>query len=313
MCVATSPGPHPFPFKALGARLSNWGRWGVEDQRGTLNFITPQAILGAAAEVREGRLFALSIPVGADGPQTGTANRINPLHLMSIMPGDLSLPDAMCVADDFILMPLQSGTQWDGLAHIGYDGMLYNGVPASSITAIAGVSSNSVDHALPGITGRGILLDIARLNGVDWLPATHEITAEELDRACAAQKVSVQSGDILLIRTGWRRKALVGGWKGWLSEEPGLGLDCAEWLHAREIAAVASDNWAVEIQPARNAYLPLHCVLIRDMGMMLGEIFDLEALAEDCANDGRYAFLLIAPPLRVTGGAGSPTTPIAIK
>ena len=313
MCNTADANAQAFPFKALGQRLSNWGRWGADDERGTLNFITPDAILAATREVRKGEQFELSIPLGSDGPQTGVANRINPVHLMSIMPRDLDMPDGMCAADDYIMMPLQSSTQWDGLAHIGYDGKLYNNVPASSITALEGVARNAIDRALPGITGRGVLLDIARLHGCDWLPVEHEITPEELDRACSQQRVDVRSGDILLIRTGWRLKARIQGWAGWLTAEPGLGLDCAEWLHSREIAAVASDNWAVEVQPARAGYLPLHCVLIRDMGMMLGEIFDLEALAEDCATDGIYSFLLVAPPLRVKGGVGSPTSPIAIK
>ncbi|MCP1471484.1 kynurenine formamidase [Sphingobium sp. OAS761] len=313
MCQVASAGRHPFPHKALGQRLSNWGRWGAEDERGTLNFITPARIVVAAAEAREGRVFELSIPLGSNGPQTGVANRTNPIHLMSIMPGDLSAPDGMCVADDFIAMPLQSGTQWDGLAHVGYDGLLYNGVSADTITAMSGVARNAIDRALPGVTGRGVLLDIARLHGVEWLPAGHEITPEDLDRACVAQRVEVGSGDILLVRTGWRRKALVEGWGGWLDAEPGLGLACCEWLHRHEIAAVASDNYAVEVQPGQGAYLPVHCVLIRDMGMMLGEIFDLEDLSADCAADGRYSFLLVAPPLRVANGVGSPTSPIAIK
>jgi kynurenine formamidase len=120
----------------------------------------------------------------------------------------------------------------------------------------------------------------------------------------------------LLVRTGWRRKALVEGWtEQWIAVNPGLGLDCAEWLADREVAAVASDNWGIEVQPSRTdgARLPLHCVLIRDLGMMLGEMFDLEALAADCAADGQWDFFFSAPPLRVVGGAGSPATPIAVK
>jgi kynurenine formamidase len=302
-----------FPFKQLGSHLSNWGRWGEADERGTLNFITPDTVRAAMGCVRSGSIFELSIPVRSDGPQRGAGNRANPLHLMSIVPGDLDTADGVSVADDYIIMPLQSGTQWDGLAHIGYDGMMYNGVPTSAVTAYRGARRNGIDRALPGMIGRGVLLDIARLRGVRWLGATDVIGPEELEGAERAQGVRLQRADALLVRTGWRRKALVDGFDGWLLSNPGLGLACAEWIHDRELATVACDNWGVEVQPAAEGWLPLHCVLVRDMGMMLGEMFDLEALSDDCAEDGQWDFLFSAAPLRISGGVGSPVSPIAIK
>jgi kynurenine formamidase len=304
----------PFPFKERGKRLSNWGRWGADDERGTLNFLTPDATRAATASIRSGQCFELSISLGSDGPQTGYGGRVNPVHLLNMMPSDFNMDDGMCVADDFIMMPLQCATQWDGLCHVGYDGLFYNGVPADTVTAYSGASRNAIDKTLPGVAGRGVLLDIARLHGLDWLPAGHEITPDQLDEALRKQDVEVRSGDTLLLRTGWRRKAMVEGWAGWLTGgEPGLGVTCADWLHDKEIAAIASDNWGIEVQPAREGFMPLHCILIRDMGMMLGEIWDLEALADDCARDGQWDFFLTAPVLRVTGGIGSPVSPVAIK
>jgi kynurenine formamidase len=160
-----------------------------------------------------------------------------------------------------------------------------------------------------------VLLDIPRARGVEWLDAGQSIGPDEVEAVLEAQGVSVSSGDILAVRTGWRRKAVVEGWDDWMTGNPGLSLACASWIHDHEIAAVVSDNWGVEVHPAGDGegILPLHCVLIRDMGMMLGEIFDFEELARDCAADGVWEFLLSAPPLRVAGGVGSPVSPVAVK
>jgi kynurenine formamidase len=303
-------------FKIIGSRLSNWGRWGADDERGTLNFITAERILEASRCIRTGKIFELSIPIGAVGPQTGQGGRINPLHFMTVMPtDDLQLADGINISDDFISMPLQGATQWDSLAHVGYDDLFYNNVSVHSVMARGGASRNAIDNALPGVVGRGVLVDLARSRGVEWMMPGEGIEPDELDAVLEAQGVTVGSGDILAVRTGWRRKAIVEGWESWLKGNPGLGLACAEWLHDKEIAAVISDNWGVEVQPAAEGegVLPLHCVLIRDVGMMLGEIFDFEELAADCVADGVWEFFLSAAPLRVVGGVGSPVSPLAIK
>jgi kynurenine formamidase len=302
-------------FKEIGKRLSNWGRWGDDDERGTLNLIRPEHVVAAAQCVRSGQVFELSIPLGSSGPQMGGGWRINPVHLMTLVPADMETPDKVRFSDDYLFLPLQSATQWDSLAHVSYDDHLYNGFPASSVTAIAGATRNSIDHTMPGMVGRGVLLDIARLVGRDWLEVDHVIEPKELEEAERRQGVRVGEGDALLFRTGWRKKAIVEGWVGWLDANPGLSSSCAEWLHERGVASIISDNWAIEVQPSRDegATLPLHCILIRDLGMMFGELFDLEELAEHCAADGQWDFLLSAPPLRVTGAVGSPVSPIAIK
>jgi len=192
---------------------------------------------------------------------------------------------------------------------------MYNGFPTSDVTVV-GATHNSIDKQAKGVAGRGVLLDIARLKGVDWLELGSVITPEDLEAAIAAQRVEVGSGDILLFRTGWRRQFLTKqSPQEFMSGEPGIGQDCCEWLHDREVAAILSDNWAIEVLPGENpeALFNVHMVLIRDMGMTLGEILDLEELSADCAADGVWEFFFCAPPLKVTKGVGSPINPLAMK
>ena len=193
---------------------------------------------------------------------------------------------------------------------------VYNGFPADTISA-HGAARDGIDKAAKnGIAGRGVLLDIARLKGVDWLQPGEVISPADLDAACAAQGVEVRAGDIVLLRTGWWRKFLSDRDRlGWIAGEPGLGIACCDWLWTRDVAAVCADNYGIEAMPAESEgeMYPLHLVLIRDMGMMFGEVFDLEELAADCAADGVYEFLFAGPPIEFTHAVGSPVNPLAIK
>ncbi len=301
---------------AKRTELSNWDRWGHEDERGTLNLLTPAGLVAAAKLIREGKVFELSIPISNDGPNRGGL-RSNPVHTMTQLPGEHWDPDLLETADDLIVMSLQATTQWDSLAHVGYGGYLYNGVPSSSITARFGADRNGIDRQLPGPLGRGVLLDVARSRKVDWLESSDApISPEELDDVARQQGVEIRSGDIVLVRTGWRRKAIVEGWsQAWIETNPGLTVGCAHWLSAHDIVAICSDNHSIEQVPMADpaTLYPLHGILIRDLGMMLGEMFDLEELAADCSGDGRWDFFFCAPPLRVAGGVGSPVSPVAIK
>ena len=302
-------------FRALGARLSNWGRWGHEDERGTVNLITPERLVAAAALVTQGKVFDLGIPFDEAGPQPG-GGRINPVHLMSQTGDTQVFPGGFRYADDYIFMPLQGATQWDALAHVYYDDQLYNGFPATDVTVV-GAQHDSIEKQAKGIAGRGVLLDIAALQGVDWLEAGFVITPDHLEAAAERQGgVAVGSGDILVFRTGWRRKFLSDGDAGdFMAGEPGLGQACCEWLRQRDVAALCSDNWAIEVLPGEvtDTVFNVHMVLIRDMGLSLGEILDLEELAADCAADGTWDFFFVAPPLKVTRGVGSPINPLAFK
>ncbi|MQA96879.1 MAG: cyclase family protein [Streptosporangiales bacterium] len=304
-------------FRTIGRRLSNWGRWdsdGVRDERGTTNLLTPERIVAAAGLVTEGKVFDLGIPFGKGGPQPG-GGRINPVLLVSESGDDQDFPGAFHYADDYVFMPLQSASQWDGLAHVFYDDQLYNGFPTSAVSA-HGARHCSIDKQAKGIVGRGVLIDVAADKGVDWLPAGEVITPDDLDGALARQGTELRPGDIVAVRTGWRRKFLADSdATSFMAGEPGLGLACCDWLHRHEVSAVCSDNWAIEALPGEvdGETLPVHLVLIRDMGMTLGEILDFEELATDCAADGRFAFFLCAPPIKFERAVGSPINPLAIK
>jgi kynurenine formamidase len=220
-------------------------------------------------------------------------------------------------SDDWIVMPLQCVTQWDSLAHIFYQGKMWNGYDCTLVTS-TGAAKNSIDKTKSRLAGRGVLLDVARFKGVRSLEPGYGITVADLEATAAAQKVEVRRGDFLLIRTGHMTRYLDRkDWRGYDSDDfPGVSIHTAPWLHARQIAAIASDNYAVEVRPSellpafRN---PFHVVAIPNMGLTLGEIFYLDELAEDCARDGRWEFLLVAPPLPVTRGVGTPINPYAMK
>jgi kynurenine formamidase len=303
--------------REIAARVSNWGRWGADDERGTVNFITPEVLRKAAACVRRGTVFSLALPLGSEGPQFGQAGRVNPVHVMTATNGPMSAdPEGAHYADDFITMPLQCATQWDSLAHVHYGRQLYNGHSIANVTP-AGAARNGIDKiASGGIVSRGVLLDVARARGVERLAPGELVTPADLDAAAAAQRVAVESGDVLLLRTGHMRVFTHDGDRvTYMKVSPGIGVDCVPWLHARQIAALASDTNLVEVYPPEvpGVMFPVHMLCIRDMGLTLGEMFDLEALAEDCAGDGVYECLFTAAPLPVSGGVGSPINPLAVK
>lgn len=323
-------------WRKLAAKISNWGRWGPADQLGTLNLITAERRVAAAQLVRTGASFALAVPLDGDGPQGAHGVRRNPTHLMSLDGSDADIASRvadwggiaqreigaffgagpMRFNDDVIIMPTQASTQWDALSHVYYDDRLYNGFPADAVTSL-GATRDAIDPlARSGnVVGRGVLLDVAGHRGLPRLEPSTVITPEELDAVARRQNTVISAGDIVVVRTGWWT-AFTDGLSGdaWLGSSPGLSWRCAEWLWANDIAAVAADNIAVEVMPPETDVLLLfHMLALRDLGMPLGEIWDLEALAADCAADGVYEFLLTAPALQITGGVGSPINPVAIK
>ncbi len=307
--------------KALAEKYKNWGKWGADDQIGTLNYITPQKLIDASQLVKQGKVVSLAIPFDDKGPQTGSFGRFNPIHFMLQDGGDISvgaqdhIPNLQ-YTDDAVTMPLQCATQWDALAHILYQGKMYNGFEAREINS-TGAKKNGMENAKDKIATRGVLLDIPRYKGKQWLDPGEAIYPADLDGAAEMGKVSVGTGDIVLIRTGQIGQVRAEGSWGEYSggSAPGLGVDCAAWICENEIAGYATDTWGTEVIPNETAeiFQPLHMILIVHAGMLIGEIFDLEGLADDCANDGVYEFLFVAPPLPITGAVGSPINPQAIK
>ena len=308
--------------RVWGEHYSNWGRWGPDDERGALNFITPGRILAACALPRSGKVISCALPFDQHGPQSGFAGRHNPIHTMIADGGDALagaqdfLPGGFRYADDAVTMPLQCGTQWDALAHVFYDGLMYGGRDIKLVTS-SGAKANSIDKIKDGIVGRGVLLDIPRYRGCDWLENGTPILPDELDACAEAHGIAIESGDIVLVRTGMMTRCLQErSWEGYCGgPAPGLSIHCARWLYEREVAAACTDTWGLEVLPNEtpDCFQPLHMISLRNTGVLFGEIFHLDALADDCQEDGNYAFLFTAPPLPITGAVGSPINPLAIK
>jgi kynurenine formamidase len=281
--------------------LSNWGRWGADDQQGSLNLITPDIIKAAAGLVKTGKTYSLSMPLEAEGANWPTRQKL--WRVMIHRPSKSGSGGS----GDALMMHSHNGTHIDALCHFWRDDQLYNGFDAREHISSLGATRDSIAE-VPFMVGRGVLLDVAAWKGVDHLGVGEAITAADLDACAAAQNITLQSGDILLVRTGWMRvfsedRVLFD------SGEPGIDDSTLPWLKAHDIVAVGCDNHAVEVMakipPDR---LPVHEVALRDLGVYLMENFNLEVLAADKA----YEFLLVIAPLQLTGAAGSPINPIAI-
>ena len=302
--------------------LSNWGRWGADDQIGTLNLVGPAEITEAAKLVRRGKVFGLGIPLDRNGPQSGLfGGRWNPIHTMlatgtDAVAGRFDEVNKLRFADDAINMPVQAATHWDSLGHIFLDDKMYGGRDARRVDG-GGVHELGIEHTRDKMVGRGVLLDIARFKGLDWLEDGYGISNDELDACAKKQGVEIRRGDFVIVRTGQMERCTIQ--KAWGSyaggDAPGVKFENCYWSHAREIAAICSDTWGVEVRPNETAEVqqPWHWVVIPAIGLTMGEMFHLAELAADCAADGVYEFFFTGPPLVITGGTGSPINPLAIK
>lgn len=299
----------------LAVKVNNWGRWGDADELGTLNLITPEAVLRGVASVRSGRTFSLAIPLSEDGPQIGAVpGRVNPTRQMiAIHHALLGDSDQFCSSEEVVSIALQAGTHWDALAHVSYAGRMYNGFGLEVVDE-RGASHLGIDK-VKTLVSRGVLLDVARAHGVDRLGGGYAITAEDLDAAAALGEVTVLPGDIVLVRTGHIQLLHAGDKVGYMVPVPGLSTMTVPWFHEHDVAAVAIDNLSFEVYPPEreDVMLPVHLVHLVEMGLTQGQNFDLEALAADCAADGQYTFLLTANPEPFELGLGSPVNPVAIK
>jgi kynurenine formamidase len=306
-------------------KYRNWGRWGAADALGTLNYIDDAKRAAAVQTARTGRTFSLAVQLNSDGPLNGHRGRGNPVHVMldsglDAATGMQGFPHGFSDADDAVFMPLRAGTHWDGLGHVYDNALAWNGRGAADVVTGAGDLVTGAERQAAAFVSRGVLLDAGRALGRGELPGGFAITEAGLRAVIAAQGPSARigRGDIVLIRTGQLAACRrLGGWQQYATgPAPGLSFSALGWLHGTEIAAVATDTFSVEVLPHEfppPCHLPLHQIAIPNIGLFLGEMFDLEALAADCAVDGRYDFLLVAAGLPVTGGVGAPVSPIAIK
>jgi kynurenine formamidase len=301
-------------FKDLFQKLCNWGRWGDDDDRGTLNYITPECITAAARLVTTGRSVSMSLPInkvaGPDNPRPA-------LHYM-IHRHETDFPEgAPRFATDFLASEFHGDcfTHIDALCHISYEGKLYNGKPATTVTG-RGARLQDITAFAHGIVGRGVLLDIPRLRGVPWLEPGEAVTTEELEAAEKAQGIRLRQGDILVFRTGHHRRRLERGpWNNGYDGEgkAGLHVTALLMLHERKVAVFLPDGDG-ETVPSRTegiAY-PMHILQIVAMGMVCADSLQFEDLVKVCEQEKRWEFMVAACPLRLPGGTGSLFNPIAI-
>ena len=305
------------------AAYSNWNRWGPDDVLGTLNFLDAAKRREGAVAIRRGVSFSLSLRFDMNGPQRGWRRRTNPVHTMldtgtDAAAGTQGFPHGIGGADDVIAMPLQCSTQWDGLGHIFDHGRAWNGRDAGKTVTSEGDLVTGIEHMAPHVAGRGVLLDVGRVLGDarGELPDGFAITEDHLARTIAAHGVAVGRGDLVVVRTGRLARARRDGWGEYAGgASPGLSFTTAGWLHRTEIAALSTDTWGFEVRPNEfdESFQPLHQIAIPHLGLLIGEMWDPDALAADCLADGVYEFWLTAAPLPITGAVGSPVNPIAVK
>jgi len=304
-------------LQELARRVSNWGRWGPDDQRGTLNLVTPDAVRRGAAAVRTGEAFSLAIAFDQTGPQwdgSGMPDRVNPeLNTFAVNVAFTGDPADFTTTDDSFRMGSQAATHLDALAHVGYEGRLWNDTPDTVVTD-TGAAKLGIEHD-GAIATRGVLVDIARLTGVDHFEENYAITGDDLEAASAIGGVNVEPGDAVLVRTGHMHHLRRGDRLKYSMPAPGLSTKSIEWIRDHDVALVATDTITYEVYPCEdpNVFMPVHMIQLRDMGLAQGQNFNLDDLAAACAADGRIDFLLVATPLPLTGAAGAPVAPTAIR
>lgn len=300
---------------------TNWGKWGAEDEIGTLNYVTPEVVRYAVSLVKQGKVFNLGLPIDPTSPcGTGRIGRIY-RYMISTSQGAGMKPG---LAEDHLFTPLHGNSHWDGIAHFQAKGKMYNGYDAEKYVTPQGALKNGIHNVANKVVTRGVLLDVARYKGMRILNGDCLILPEDLEGASKKQGVSFRQGDVILIRTGWQLVWYEQGKEAyWRSGSPGIGWRVTQWLKNIKAVAVSVDAQNVEFQPpdpeAQKGIglldwdYPVHVELCRNQGMMVGDCFYMEDLAEDCAKDGIYEFLFVGPPLNIISGTGSIVNPQAIK
>ncbi len=310
--MSASKGLTQQEIKGLFERISNWGRWGKDDERGALNYITDAKRLAGARLVKTGEAISLGLPLatipGPDNPTPVTHLMIQSGHDAHLMP----TPPPYTADYLGINTHGYANTHLDALCHLIWNGKMYNGFDASEVGS-TGALKLAVDVARNGVIGRGVLLDIPKLRKVGWLEPGDHIYPDELDAAAREHGVAVEEGDILMVRTGRAARRKVKG--GWTAEEGMAGLDCAclPWLHDHRVAVLGSDGVSDAMPYGYDEpWLSIHVCGIAMMGVHLIDNMDLDALSERTKALGRYEFHFIMAPLVVARGTASPVNPIAV-
>jgi kynurenine formamidase len=297
--------------RGLFDKLSNWGRWGKEDQRGALNFITEKKRAAAGRLVQSGETVSLALPLAvipaADNPTPVT-------HLMAQSGLDADRAWAPYSGDYFAIAPHgYANTHIDALCHVFWNGKMYNGFDASEVGS-SGARKCAIDVTRAGIVSRGVLLDLPKIRKAEWLELGERIFPEDLEAAERDHRVRVEEGDVLLIRTGRsKRRKSKGPWNPPRDGMPGLDATCLPWLHERRIAVLGSDGVSDVIPTGYDDLpLPIHVATLVSMGVHLIDNADFDALAETSAKTARYEFLFAMAPLILERGTASPVNPLAI-
>jgi kynurenine formamidase len=314
----------PLIHDVLAGSPSNWGKWGEDDEVGALNYLGVDQVLCGIGLVRQGKVFTLQAQMGHPHGDLMAPTRRPGQRFMYLDQGSWAgdkapnIPGGPRYADDYIMTFLQASTQYDALGHFWYDDRIYNGYDAA--TTIGGLSKASVlPIAERGVVGRGVLIDMARYRGKQYLDRDEGFSHEDLLAAAESQGATIEHRDILLVRTGWFEFFYTVPTSEFYGDfrEPGLvySPELIRWFQEMEIPNLVTDTVGNELSsdPATGAEGLLHCALMRNLGVAFTEICDLGKLATDCADDGQWEFLYVAAPLKVVNGTGSPVNPVVVK
>jgi kynurenine formamidase len=292
--------------------LKNWGRWGADDERGALNHLTPTHRSAAAALVRDGLTVSLARNLGTDP----SPENPHPAHHHMLASGDARDSNGIPgyeAARDYVGLDVHGlyTTHVDALSHMFVRGEMYGGRPASEVRS-DGARANTIMSMADGVVGRGVLLDVPRALGVDFLDSGEVITVADLEATEAAQGVRAGTGDILLV--AWGRDARRTARKGAFDGMSGLHPECLRWLHKREIAVLGSDGISdpMPFVGVPDWPFPIHQVGITGIGLHLIDNMSLAPLSDRCAEAGRWEFLFTMAPLRIERGTGCPVNPVAV-
>jgi kynurenine formamidase len=298
-------------FRALFDEVRNWGRWGERSERGALNYLTPDRVATAARLVQSGVTVTLSQPLDTekriDNPEPAD-------HHMTMLPDVDIGSGSLHFAKDYIGADYhnEGHSHIDAFSHVAFDGLIYDGIPDTAVSS-QGAKAGAIDILADGLIGRGVLLDVPRLRGTDWLEPGEHVYREDLEAAERAQGVRVEPGDTLLVRTGHaRRHAELPPWDT-RNAKAGLHPTTATFLAERCVAALGSDgNNDTAPSTTEGISFPIHVLALNAMGVHLLDYLQFEDLVPRCEAAQRWEFMFVAVPLRVVGGTGSPLNPIAI-